>query len=417
MNDVPESGVTSASPVPATDHARSSRFPRQPDFWRLWIVGLASSAVRWIELLVVAVFTYQVTSSAFIVTMMALLRLLPMALFGAFMGAIADKVDRKRALIGMLLAMAITSATVALLALVGRLEVWHLAVASFINGSAWATDMSLRRIMIGEVVGAERMANAMALDIGANNASRMVGPAIGGILLATAGIASAYILSVGLYLLAMAAVVGLAHRNQPAPAGGEPILSRIAAGLREVRRSPRLMAIYAVTAIYNIFGWPFYSLVPVIGKDNLGLGPEGVGVLSSMDGVGAVIGAAWVIALARPAYYVAFYVVGVALFQLLMIGFALSAVAVVAGSFQIAAGIAGACFAVMQTTLLYNSVAPEMRARMLGLMSVCIGLGPIGFLQIGLLAELVGAKNAIIISGIEGFVAVLLTLPLWRKGR
>src|SRR5262245_22747922 len=277
--------------------------------------------------------------------------------------------------------------------------------------------MSVRRIMIGEVVGAERMANAMALDIGANNASRMIGPAVGGILLATAGIASAYILSVGLYLVAIAAVAGIGYRNQKAPAGGEPILSRIAEGLREARRSPRLMAIYAVTAIYNIFGWPFYTLVPVIGKDNLGLGPEGVGVLSSMDGVGAVIGAAWVIALARPAYYTAFYVVGVGLFQLLMIGFALSTVAVAAGSFQVAAGIAGACFAVMQTTLLYNSVAPEMRARMLGLMSVCIGVGPIGFLQIGLLAELVGAKNAIIISAIEGFVALLLTLPLWRKGR
>ena len=406
-----------ANRLQESDRARSSRFPRQADFWRLWIVGLASSAVRWIELLVVAVFTYQVTNSAFIVTMMALLRLLPMALFGAFMGAATDKVDRKRALIGMLLAMAVTSAAIALLAVLGRLEVWHLAVASFINGSAWATDMSLRRIMIGEVVGAERMANAMALDIGANNASRMIGPAVGGILLATAGIASAYILSVGLYLVAIAAVMGLVHRNQKAPPGGEPILSRIAEGLREVRRSPRLMAIYAVTAIYNIFGWPFYSLVPVIGKDNLGLGPEGVGVLSSMDGVGAVIGAAWVIALARPAYYTAFYVVGVGLFQLLMIGFALSTVAVAAGSFQVAAGIAGACFAVMQTTLLYHSVAPEMRARMLGLMSVCIGVGPIGFLQIGLLAELVGARNAIIISAVEGFIALLLTIPLWRAGR
>jgi MFS family permease len=406
-----------ANRLQESDRARSSRFPRQADFWRLWIVGLASSAVRWIELLVVAVFTYQVTNSAFIVTMMALLRLLPMALFGAFMGAATDKVDRKRALIGMLLAMAVTSAAIALLAVLGRLEVWHLAVASFVNGSAWATDMSLRRIMIGEVVGAERMANAMALDIGANNASRMIGPAVGGILLATAGIASAYILSVGLYLVAIAAVMGLVHRNQKAPPGGEPILSRIAEGLREVRRSPRLMAIYAVTAIYNIFGWPFYSLVPVIGKDNLGLGPEGVGELSSMDGVGAVIGAAWVIALARPAYYTAFYVVGVGLFQLLMIGFALSTVAVAAGSFQVAAGIAGACFAVMQTTLLYHSVAPEMRARMLGLMSVCIGVGPIGFLQIGLLAELVGARNAIIISAVEGFIALLLTIPLWRAGR
>ena len=63
-----------------------------------------------------------------------------------------------------------------------------------------------------------------------------------------------------------------------------------------------------MTAIYNLFGWPFYSLVPVIGKDNLALGPEGVGVLSSMDGVGAMMGAAWVILLAKPAHYHAVYV-------------------------------------------------------------------------------------------------------------
>jgi MFS family permease len=410
-------GNVTGNPAQESDRERSSRLPRQADFWRLWVVGLVSSAVRWIELLVVAIFTYQVTGSAFLVTMMALLRLLPMALFGAFMGAAADRVDRKRALIGMLVAMAVSCAVITLLAFAGRLEVWHLAVSCFINGSAWATDMSLRRIMIGEVVGADRMANAMALDIGANNASRMIGPAIGGVLLATAGIAYAFLLSVALYLVAIAAVIGLAYRNRLVAAGGEPMLSRIAEGLREVRRSPRLMAIYAVTAIYNIFGWPFYSLVPVIGKDNLGLGPEGIGVLSSMDGVGAVIGAVWVIALARPAYYAAFYIVGVALFQILMIGFAFSTTPVVAGSFQIAAGIAGACFAVMQTTLLYRSVTPEMRSRMLGLMSVCIGVGPIGFLQIGLLAELWDAKTAIIVSGIEGFVALLLTLPLWRARR
>ena len=145
------------------------------------------SAVRWIELLVVAVFTYQVTGSAFIVTMMALLRLLPMALFGAFMGAWADRLDRRLALLGVLTAMLLSSATIAALAWTGRLEVWHLAVSCFINGTAWATDNALRRILIGDVVGADTMATAMALDIGANNASRMIGPAVGGVLMATAG--------------------------------------------------------------------------------------------------------------------------------------------------------------------------------------------------------------------------------------
>ncbi len=100
------------------------------------------------------------------------------------MGAWADRLDRRLALLGVLVATLLSSAAVAALALTGRLEVWHLAVSCFINGTAWATDNALRRILIGDVVGADRMATAMALDIGANNASRMLGPAIGGVLLA-----------------------------------------------------------------------------------------------------------------------------------------------------------------------------------------------------------------------------------------
>lgn len=372
------------------------------------------SAVRWVELLVVAIFTYQVTDSAFIVTMMTLLRLLPMALFGAFMGAWADRLDRRRGLIGVLVVTLVSSAAVAALALAGRLEVWHLAASCFINGTAWASDNALRRIMIGEVVGADKMATAMALDTGANNASRMVGPAVGGVLIATAGIESAYILSVGLYLVGIGAALGVRYRKPVSHAAAASMLSRIAEGLREARQKRHLLGIYAITAIYNIFGWPFYSLVPVIGKDNLALGPEGIGVLSSMDGVGAMIGAAWVILLARPRHYHALYVGAVAVFQLMMIGFALTSTPSFAGAFLVAAGVSGACFAVMQTTLIYRSVTPEMRSRMLGLLSVSIGVGPIGFLQVGLLAEALGSKAAIVVIAIEGLLALALTFPLWR---
>ena len=342
------------------------------------------SAVRWVEFLVVAVFTYQVTASAFIVAMMTLLRLLPMALFGAFMGAWADRLDRRLAMLGVLVATLLSSAAIAALAFAGRLEVWHLAVSCFINGTAWASDNALRRILIGDVVGADRMATAMALDIGANNASRVLGPAIGGVLLATSGVEAPYLLSVGLYLMAIAAALGFKYRKTAIHTETGSVLSRIVEGLQEVRRRRHLRGILAVTAIYNLFGWPFYSLVPVIGKDNLALGPEGVGVLSSMDGVGAMLGAAWVILLAKPAHYHAVYVGSAAVFQAMMIAFALMSQPLLAGAFLTATGVAGACYAVMQTTLLYRAVTPDMRSRMLGLLSVSIGVGPIGFLQIGL---------------------------------
>ena len=167
------------------------------DFRRLWLVGLVAFAVRWLEMLVVGVFVYQHTGSAFDVALMTLLRLLPMTLFGAVIGALAERVDRRKALIAVVLVMLATSRVPGgCWPIPGTLAVWHLAVASFCNGAAWAADNPVRRVMIGEVVGHERMGRAMSVDVGANNASRMLGPTIGGLLLAGVGIAGAFTVSV-----------------------------------------------------------------------------------------------------------------------------------------------------------------------------------------------------------------------------
>ncbi|HEY9569179.1 MAG TPA: MFS transporter, partial [Thalassobaculum sp.] len=162
------------------------------DFRRLWVVGLMVFVVRWLEMLAVGIFTYQVTSSAFLVAMMTMLRLLPMGLFGAVLGAVAERLERRSALIFVVLAMMASSAAVAILATLGRLEVWHLAAAALVNGLGWATDNPIRRMMIGDAVSSSRMGSAMSLDVGASNASRMLGPTVGGIVLAHYGIAGVF---------------------------------------------------------------------------------------------------------------------------------------------------------------------------------------------------------------------------------
>lgn len=177
------------------------------DFRRLWFVGMMVFVVRWLETVAVGVVVYEKTNSAFLVAMVTMLRLLPMGLFGAFLGAWAEKVERRTALIGMVLIMGTVSAVMALLAHAGTLQIWHLALASFLNGLAWATDNPVRRVMIGEVVGPDQMGIAMSVDVGANNASRMVGPTVGGLLLAGVGIDGAFALSVVLYTAALVAAL------------------------------------------------------------------------------------------------------------------------------------------------------------------------------------------------------------------
>ena len=261
-----------------------------PDFWRLWYVGLIVATVRWLETIAVGIVVYQRTDSAFLVSMMTMLRLLPMGLFGVFLGALAERFDRGRTLLIVVLLMSGTSAVLAVLAWTGQLEIWHLALASFINGCGWSTDNPVRRVMIGEVVGREHMGTAMSLDVGANNASRMVGPAVGGFLLAGIGIEGAFILSVLMYCTALWAILTIRSRI-PRAAGSGAVLARIAEGLALVRTDKRLIGALVVTVIYNIFAWPFTSMIPVIGRDRLLLGPEGVGLLATMDGIGAFVGA------------------------------------------------------------------------------------------------------------------------------
>ena len=384
-----------------------------PDFWRLWYTGLIVFTVRWLETVAIGVVVYQRTESAFLVAMMTMLRLLPMGLFGAFLGALAERFDRAKTLIAVLLLMGGTSTALAALAWTGHLEVWHLAAASFVNGCGWATDNPVRRMMMGEVVGREHMGTAMALDVGANNASRMVGPAVGGFLLAGIGIEGVFLLSIAMYATALAATLTIQSRIPPAPGAGA-VLARIAEGLTIVKGDKRLIGTLVVTVIYNIFAWPFTSMIPVIGRDRLLLGPEGVGILASLDGIGAFAGALLLAVWLTPKFYGRAYLGGVIAYMITLIVFALTTNPLIAAIALLLTGLGGAGFSTMQATNVYLAAPPEMRSRILGVLSVCIGTGPIGFVWLGWLADRIGAHDATAVTGAMGLLALAVTRPLWR---
>ena len=370
--------------------------------------------MRWLEMLAVAVFAYQRTASPFIVALLTMLRMLPMAMFGALIGAAAERVERRTALVFVMTLMLLCSIALALLAWSGALEIWHIALASFISGLTWTTDNPVRRTMIGEVVGPERMSAAMSIDVGANNASRMLGPTVGGILLATVGIGGAFAVSVAGYLVAAMVALRVRHRNTALPSTAAGVLERMIEGLLLVRRDPRLSGTMVITVIYNTFGWPFTSMIPVIGQDNLGLGAAGIGLLASMDGVGAFCGAIVIAFCAKPTHFARLFIGGVAVYLLMLPVFALAPVPSLAGFVLLLTGLANSGFSIMQATLVYLAAPPEMRSRVFGVLSVCIGIGMIGFLHLGWLAGIIGATWAIVIIGAEGLVAMLLTRRWWR---
>ena len=384
-----------------------------PDYRRLWVVGTVSSVVRWLDTLAMAVFAYQQTGSAFVVAMLTMLRMLPMGVLGLAFGAIGERVQRRTLLLWVLVLMALTAVALAVLAATGRLAVWHLAVASLLNGMAWASDNTVRRFLIGEVVGAAWLPSAMSLDIGAGNAARLLGPALGGALLAWVGIEGAFVLGALLYLPPIMAAWRIGYRNPYLAAGGASLLARIAEGFVVVRRDPRLVGTMVVTLIFNLWGWPATSMVPVIG-DGLGLSPAGIGLLAGMDGLGALASAVALAVWLRPGGYQATYVGGTALYLLATVAFALAPEPWGAGSALVVTGLASSCFGVMQSTLVYVLAPPEVRSRVFGVLAVCIGTAPIGFLHLGLLADWIGAPYATALIGAEGLLAIALTRRFWR---
>ena len=398
----------------------AARIPAHPDFWRLWFVGMIAFVVRWLEMLAIGLFAYQVTGSAFLVAMLSMLRVLPMGLFGAFLGAASERVERRRALLVVIVVCLATTVVLAILASLDALRIWHLAAVSFINGIAWAADNPVRRMMIGDVVGPEGMSTAMSIDAGTNNASRVLGPTLSGLLLAAGGIAAVFWLGTVLYVLAFVAAVKIGVRSGRGTSAHASFLASVRQGLAFARNDRHLVAVFLITIFFNVFGWPFTSMIPVFGTDYLHLGPEGVGLVASCEGIGGLIGAVLVGWLSRPEWYGRIFAGAVAGYMVIAIAFALSPVAALSAVILLASGMLSTGFAVMQSTLVYRYTPPQMRARLLGVLSVCIGTGPIGFLYLGWLADLLAPRAATVALGAQGLAAMLLArrywLPVLRRG-
>ena len=386
-----------------------------PNFLSFWFVGGLTGVIRWFQLLALGVYTFETTNSPLLVSIVPLLWMLPLSLCGPLVGAIADRTNRQILLAGSLAVITLVSGTMAGLAWVGELEFYHIVVASFLSGIFWATDMPVRRRLLGDLSGGA-LSMAMSLDAATGNATRMLGPLLGGITLQFMGVFGVFFFSGVVYAICFVMVILTRIPGRISPGGSFTLISDLLAGVRYVAGDRKLRRILVITIAFNVFGFPFTSMIPVLGRDHLGLDPFMVGVLSSLEGFGAFAGALLVAWVARPTNYFLIYLWGTVTYIFLV--FYLSILSyIVGGPYHslIAAsitltliGVGGACFAAMQSTLTYLGASPEYRSRVLGVLTLCIGSGPIGFFNVGWMANIWGAPTALFVMSLEGLLVLLL---------
>jgi predicted MFS family arabinose efflux permease len=262
------------------------------------------------------------------------------------------------------------------------------------------------------VVGGARIGTAMSVDTVASSGTRMVGPLLGGTLYAAAGMDGVFLLTASAYGLALVVLLGLPRVPSHGPSAGK-VFEKIRDGLRDLKRLPVLQAVLAVTVVFNVWGFPVISMVPVVGAEGLALAPFEIGVLASMEGLGSLLGALLLATLARQGRYRQLYFIGVAVYLVAATLFAHSVVATLTGALLLVMGLSMAAFAAMQSVLVLLNAPPSIRPRMMGLLSVCIGSGPIGLAHIGLMSAWFGAATACSIVAVEGLVALGIVVARW----
>jgi len=364
-------------------------------------------------MLAVGIFVFEVTGSASLVAAMLMLRMLPMGLFGAFGGEIANRFDRKKILLTTLALMFCVAGVLGSLAYVDRLTVWQVGVGAFVAGLAWVVDFPVRRTLLADAVGSGRLGAAMSLDTVASSGTRMIGPLLGGTLYAVAGMEGAFLLTAAAYAWAFLILLGLPPIAGHRPANEGKVAHRIRDGLRVLRRIPVLQGVLAVTVVFNVWGFPIISMVPVFGAGKLFLAPFEVGVLASMEGLGSLLGAVALAAFARNRQYRFLYFLGVFVYLVAATIFAHSLLPVLSGAVLFLLGVSMAAFAAMQSALVLLNTPLENRRQMMGLLSVCIGSGPIGLAHLGLLASWFGASAACTIVAVEGLLVLAVVAMKW----
>ncbi len=390
---------------------------RDANYRKIWATGMGSGISRWLEMLASGIYAYAVTGSPFLVALLAIARLIPLVALGLLIGTLADRFSPKRFMISGM-ALGTVMSTIVLLAFIFDVASYGLVLFSaFVAGIVWSMDMPLRRRMIGDLAGRDRLVTALSFDSATNHSTRAIGPILGGILYEFLGPGGAYALVAVCYLIGLVNIARVEDKR-PAQSAIEDrtgIVADFREALTLVANNSDILRILLVTVAFNVFALPFLSMIPVLGSETLNLSAGWVGVVAGIEGMGAFFGGL-AIAMYNPSIGLRrFYFFGVALYLVCAFtgGFITMLLPMMFAVLGIGIGTGG--FSSMQSTLTYSVAPPHMRSRLFGLIVICIGTGLIGVANMGLMAEWFGAPMAVRIVAAEGAVALLALGFGWRE--
>lgn len=394
-----------------------------PDYRRLWLSQLVTS---WCRQIVIVAMPYQVfvtTRSSLWVGLLAMTQAFALVTTGLYGGSLVDRFDRRRVMVASKAVAAVASLLLALGALSAEflaVPLWTVFALAAVGTAAWSLDQSARAATVPRLVSRQLLPSALSLGQMQNQAGAIVGPAIGGLLLAKFGLPAAYGFDVLGFLPAAYLVASL---RPQAPTGEQVTIGWRAPlkALRYVRRSKILLSIFAADLNATIFGMPT-AVFPAMALNVLQIGPSGLGLLYSAPAAGALIASlasGWVRRIKRQG---AFIIGAIAVWGLAIAGFGLSGHFLWLGlAFLAIAGAGDMVSATFRSTILQLSVPDSLRGRISAFNIMVVSTGPrLGDLEAGTVAALFSPVVSVVSGGllcVAGIVVVAALSPTLRGYR
>jgi MFS family permease len=379
--------------------------------YRLFFVGQVISITgTWMQMIAQSWLVLELTNSATVLGLVTALQWLPILVLGPWAGVLADRVDKRR----LLMVTQVLSGTLALvlgsLVVTDVVELWMVLVIAGTLGVVSAIDMPARQSFVLEMVGPERLTNAVSLNTITMNMGRLVGPAIAGLVISYWDLAVCFIAN-GISFVA--AVIALAVMRTDELQTTPPVQrskGQLREGLRYVWATPTLRAPLLLMLAIGMFTYEFQVTLPVLARDTYGVGADGFGALQSAMSVGAIVGGLLFATRTDPTHRrLGLAAGGFGLIVLVLaaapgFGAAIVVLPVV--------GLGSVMFLTLANSTLQLSAAPEMRSRVMALYTVAfIGSTPIGGPIVGAVAQAFGARWALVFGGT---VAVVAASVAWR---
>lgn len=372
--------------------------------------NFVSQAGNWVEQTAVAWVLYQLTDSAVLLGLSGLARAVPTLTLALVGGAVADRLPRRKLLYFTESSMLVASLTIGFLAWSGRLEYWHLYVLSFVNGTLSAFSVPARQALFAGLVPKTAVQSAVTLNAVAVRAGALLGPSIGGAALAYGGHALPFFVNAASFLAMLFALMGMKLAIISLPGRKSTLWHGMTDGLRFVWQHAPLRAALGLEVIGGLFGHNV-TLITIIARDVIGTDAQGLGWLLSALGAGAMVSMAYVIASPVERHMRVILYAG-AIYALFLAAFAVSHWLWLSALLLFLLGTSDGVWGVSRNTLAQTLVPDALRGRVMSVVVITTrGTAPLGRLQAGFLAELIGAPAAMVL----GAAVIAAAVARWRK--